>query len=311
LNKHIKIIVLLGTFILAVLAALPGCEKDANSSQSGLVNSASTAPIASPQLFRSDSFYLSVQLPPGWAVAEGPQSLARSNIEGYAAFNSWGQKDYWAHELTKGNTVSYDPQTIMSQIPSGGAYVVLEEIVGLAAPSGHEPAEYTLNDLNGLVTSHDWRQDSSSQAQVINFFKWGRLLQFYIACRPEASDSTVTALNSLLLSWKFDETLAGDPGWAFTITRRLLPEQVGPEKFPREGGTAWDQNIARTTQVEIRQDKTVHFRFVYYWNLQADTTPGPSITPSETNHWWEIEVPASGQAVLSAQGGTPLSDSTP
>jgi hypothetical protein len=237
---------------------------------------------------------------------EGPESLARSKIKGYVAFNSWGQKGFWAHELSKDNIEAYDPQTVISQVPRGGAYVVQDEIVTLAASPGNEPAEYTLNDLSGLIIPHDWRQDATSQAQSINFFKWGRLLQFYIACQSEASDSTVSALNNLLQSWKFDEILAGDPGWAFTIARQLLPTQVGPEKFPRKGGTTWDQTVVRATQVEVRQDKTVHFRFTYYWNLPAASTPGPSTTPSETYHWWEIEVLPSGKAVLSTQGGTAL-----
>jgi hypothetical protein len=102
--------------------------------------------------------------------------------------------------------------------------------------------------------------------------------------------------------------LAGDPGWAFTIARSLLPAQIKPEKFPRKGGIAWDYAVpaVRTAQVEVRQDKTVHFRFTYFWDLPADLTPGPISTPSETYHWWEIDVSASGQPVLTAQGGTPL-----
>jgi hypothetical protein len=311
-EKPYKLLVLLGAIILAVLAILPGCGREINSSQGGLTSNPAASPISKPQLFRSDSFYLSVQLPAGWAGVEGPESLARSKINGYVAFNSWGQEGFWARELSKDNIEAYDPQTIISQVPHDGAYLVLDEIVTLAAPPGNEPPEYTLNDLSGLTKPHDWRHDASSQAQSICFFKWGRLLQFYIACQSEASDSTVSALNNLLQSWKFDEILAGDPGWAFTIARQLLPAQVGPEKFPRKGGTTWDQTVARATQVEVRRDKTVHFRFNYYWNLPAASTPGPIGTPSETYHWWEIDVPASGQAVLSAQGGTPLpASSTP
>jgi hypothetical protein len=304
-KTNINMPVLLVSVILTIVMILPGCASEVNSSQRSPVRSLSASPTTDARVFRSAQFYLTLQLPRGWAGAEGPESLARSKIKGQVALNSWGQKDFWAREISKDNGEAYDPQTILSQVPSGGAYVVLDEIVTLAAPPGNESAEYTLNDLSGLITPHDWRQDASSQAQIVNFFKWGRILQFYIACRSDASDATVTALNNLLQSWKFDEILAGDPGWAFTLARQLLPEQVGPAKFPRKGGTAWDQNVARAMEVDVRQDKTVHFRFTYYWNLQA--TPGPSVTPSEIYHWWEIDVPASGQAVLSAQGGTPLS----
>jgi hypothetical protein len=307
MKSRINQLFLLVSIVLTVSVVLSGCARE-DLPQSSPINSLSASPTSNTQLFRSNQFYLSVQLSQGWAAAEGPESLARNKIKGYIALNSWGQKDFWAREMSKNNEEAYGPQEILSQVPDGGAYVVLNENVTLAAALGNEPPEYTLNDLSGLITPHDWRQDASAQAQSVNFFKWGRLLGFYIACRSDASDSTVSSLNSLLQSWKFDAILPGDPGWAFPITSSLLPAQVGPEKFPKKGGTAWDYTVpaVRTVGVEVRQDKTVHFRFTYFWNLPADLTPGPVATPSETYHWWEIDVLASGQPVLSAQGGTTL-----
>ncbi len=307
MKSRINLLFILVIIILIVSVVLPGCASE-DSAQVSPINSPPASPFLNPELFRSDQFHLTVQSPQGWTVAEGPESLVRSKIKGYAAFNSWGQKGFWAREMSVDNGVALNPQTIISQVPAGGAYVALVENVTLAAPPGNEPSEYALNDLSGLITPHDWRQDASAQAKIVSFFKWGRLLGFHIVCRTDASDDTVTALNSLLQSWEFDEILAGDPGWAFTIARQLLPAQVGPEKFSRRGGTGWDHAAAavRTTQIEVRPDKTVHFRFTYYWNWPDGLTPGPSTTLSHTYHWWEIDVLPSGEAVFSAQGGTPL-----
>jgi hypothetical protein len=305
---RVNLVVLLVGIILTLSVVLPGCASQ-DSAQISPVDSLAASPTSNTQLFRSDQFYFTIQLSQDWAVAEGPESLFQSKIKGYVAFNSWGLKGFWARAVETANGFTYGGEALLSQIPAGEAYIVLDENVSLAAPPDYEHPAYTLVDLSGLFTPHDWRQDASAQAQSFSLFKWDRYLVFYIACRSDASDSTVNELNHLLQSWKFDAILPGDPGWAFPIARSLLPAQVGPDKFPgKKGGTAWDYNVpaVRTTQVEVRQDKTVHFRFTYFWNLPADLTPGPVNTPSETYHWWEIDVLPSGKAVLYAQGGIPL-----
>ena len=67
-----------------------------------------------------------------------------------------------------------------------------------------------------------------------------------------------------------------------------------------------DENVARGTEVEVRPDKTVHFRFTYFWNLPSPPASGPDDSPSDTFHWWEIDVLPSGKAILSAEGGAPF-----
>ena len=143
-------------------------------------------------------------------------------------------------------------------------------------------------------------------AKFTNFYKWGRSLQLEIGCQARASDTTVAALNELLQSWRFDAAPAGDPGWAFTLARELLPEQVTPLKFRGQTTMAYDQIVARSSEVTVREDKTVHFRFTYYWNLPASPPPDSFDTPSDTYHWWEIDVSPGGKAVLIAQGGENL-----
>jgi hypothetical protein len=221
------------------------------------------------------------------------------------AFSSWGQAGFWAREVVEGNSHKYGPEIMMSQLPAGGAYVALVEINGPAIV-GESPPEYLPNDLGGLFTPHDWRQDGLPNAQFTSFYKWGRSLELEIGCKAEASYATVAALNELLQSWRFDAAPAGDPGWAFTLARELLPEQVTPLKFRGHSNIAYDQSVARSSEVNIREDKTVHFRFTYYWNLPATPASGSFDSPSETYHWWEIDVLPNGKASLLSQGGANL-----
>jgi hypothetical protein len=247
--------------------------------------------------------YLSVYVPPGWAAAEGPHSLAM-HIEGEIALNSWGQADFWAGEVRSGSTLTYSPATIMSRVPDGGAYVALVRVTGPPDASGRLPHEDTHNSLEGLVNAHDWRQDTSSEADVEEFYKWGRNLQLVVGCNIHAADKTLGQLNDLLASWQFDAIPAGDPGWAFSVARKLLPAQVGPAQFNSQTTMQYDQAVARKSEVDVRADRTVHFRFTYYWNVPP--SPADMNNPSTAYHWWEIDVPPTGKAVLTGQGGAPL-----
>jgi hypothetical protein len=287
-----KLIVWPGIILLAVLIVLSGCRGKENTATGN-------------RLFRSEEFYLSVQLPQGWAGAEGPEDLAKP-FEGQVAFNSWGEADFWAREVHSGDSSVYSRETVMSQIPDAGAYIALVQVINFNPPGLDSPEEYILNDLSGLIQPHDWRQDASSVAQFMDFYKWGRYLRLEVGCNAEASDATVAGLNDLLQSWEFDAIPAGDAGWAFTVARQLLPEQVEPNKFSSQSALYNDQITARKTQVEIRQDKTVHFRFTYYWGSPIPQDWGTIESPSYTYHWWEIDVFPSGQAVLLEQGGVPL-----
>ena len=119
------------TFLLALSlvsctsAELPGVEATSKESLSPVTASpGSLSPEPGGNFFHSDHSFLTVQLPEWWALAEGPEYLAKP-IEGQVAFNSWGQKDFWVHQAQSGNTYSYNPQIILSKVPAGGAYVAL------------------------------------------------------------------------------------------------------------------------------------------------------------------------------------------
>jgi len=85
-------------------------------------------------IFTSNKYYMSIQLPEGWAAAEGPEDIVSTgHLEGQVAFNNWGQANFWAHEIVMTSLVGYtsaeySEKTVMSQIPAGGAYVVLVRI---------------------------------------------------------------------------------------------------------------------------------------------------------------------------------------
>lgn len=272
------------------------------------VSTASDSPPSStecPGIFRSSQIYSIVQVPAGWGAADGPETLAKP-FEGQAAFNSWGEKDFWAREIRNYASLTYSVWTVKQQVPDDGAYMAIVQIYPPGGEVSDPPAEYTLNDLSGLCQPHDWREEAASGAHFIDFYKWRRFLRLEICCNAGASDATVDALNDLLQSWKFDEIPAGDPGWAFSAACQLLPAQVGPEKFSSWTSGRHDQTVVRNSQVEVLPDRTVHFRFTYFWNLPATPSPGTTDHPSETFHWWEIDVLPDGKAVLLAESGESL-----
>ena len=227
------------------------------------------------------------------------------HLQGQVAFNSWGEKDFWARAIRTGNSSEYSTATVMSQVPEGGVYVALARIQGPPRPPGDNPAEYALTDLSGLFEPHDWRREANQGAQFFQFYKWGRDLSIEIACSPKASGNTVSQLNDLLQSWRFDPIPVGDLEWAGTLARLLLPEQVEPLSFGiRSSWQSAPGNLARVTEAEVR-GRTVHFRFTYIWNLES-TGSIPAPIPAASSHWWEVDVLPTGEAVLVGQGGAPL-----
>jgi len=218
-------------------------------------------------VYHSEEAYLTVSLPGGWTAVEGAEYLAHP-FEGQVAFNSWGEKNFWAREVRIGSSSTYGPQTVMSQIPEGGAYVALVRIWGPPRPDDYDPLEYTLDDLGELCQPHDWRQNSTTDAQFIQFYKWGRDLRLEIACHPGASDETVDELNNLLVSWRFDTVPAGDIEWAGIQARKLLPEEVEPLKFSNRAGSRGDDGLDRVTEVETGENVMI-FRFTYQWDSSS------------------------------------------
>src|SRR3972149_1619895 len=79
-----------------------------------------------PGEFRSDRFFLTVRLPEGWVGVGGPERLSPLHLDGHVAFNSWGGEGFWAPAVeSPRGSFSYSPETVMSQMPEGGAYAVL------------------------------------------------------------------------------------------------------------------------------------------------------------------------------------------
>ncbi|MGD9142293.1 MAG: hypothetical protein PVG61_00440 [Dehalococcoidia bacterium] len=240
-------------------------------------------------LYHSEEGDLTVGLPDGWAAVEGPEYLAKP-FEGQVSFNSWGGNDFWASEIHSGNSFTYNPGTVIAQIPEGGAYVVLVRIWGPSRPDEYNPPEYTFDDISELCKPHDWRQDSAG-VQFFEFYKWGRDLRLEIACHPDASDETVAALNDLLVSWKFDTVPVGDLEWMGIQARKLLPEEVEPLKFSNRAGMRGDNGVGRVTEIETGENGMI-FRFTYRWD--------------SSSHWWSVQVSHDGDAFLTGEGGEPL-----
>ncbi len=204
--------------ILVSLSTLAGCASEsaitpASSNQVGPPrSSASGLPGATyvPSKFRSDKFYLTVNVPQGWGTAEGLEGLSvLGRHNGQVSFNSWGENGFWAREIQTGNSYLYGPDEVMRQIPEGGAYV---DLVWYSWPPHEGVPDYNLDDLSGLWKPHDLRQDTPTSFKRVDFFKWERHLLLGVYCSPLASDTTVAQLNDLLQSWKWDTLPAGDIG---------------------------------------------------------------------------------------------------
>jgi len=255
--------------------------------------------------FRSDQFHLTVTLPTGWAAAEGPANLARP-FTGLVAFNSWGKTGFRAKEVTTETSTRYSPESVLEQIPAGGAYVVLVHLSGgPVMPAEQYGPEYEPQDLGGLWSETNCREGQG--ATRIEFFKWGRFLSLEIYCDPDGSDETASAVNALLSSWRFDQTPIGDVGWAITAARRLLPPAIRPARFGLSPGvrqsSEQEDDVVRITRAEI-QGETVVVTFMYRWDEPLlDSGSESDACPPERCHWWKLEARPSGNVVLIEEGG--------
>lgn len=277
-----------------------------------LLPAACGTPTPEPIPFRSDRFHLEVVLPLGWAAAEGPEVLARP-FSGLVAFNSWGRPGFWAPEVRTANGATYGPQSILGQVPDGGAYVALIHFAGgpLVSWEDYGP-EYGRGDLGTLWQAHDCRD--AGGATWIDFSKWGRRLRLEVYCEAGATDATAAEVNELLASWRFDRVPVGDVGWATLQARELLPDSAHPEKFPLltdepvEGepmqSYAAGPVVTHLTSAEIQED-TVVVTFVLGWDEQEAGAMGAECL-SERCHWWRCEVRPSGEVVLIDEGGGAL-----
>lgn len=278
----------------------------------GLLVAACGTPTPEAAPFRSDRFNLGVSLPTGWQAAEGPTWLARPFL-GLVAFNSWGEAEFWAPEVTTEQGSTYSPQSILGQLPDGGAYVALIHFAGgpLVSWEDYGP-EYGRDDLGTLWQAHDCRD--ASGATWVDFSKWGRRLRLEVYCEAGATDATAAEVNEMLASWRFDRVPAGDAGWATLQARQLLPDSAHPEKFPLltnepvEGepmqSYATGPVVTYLTSAEIQEDRVV-VTFLLDWN-DRDAGEISAECSSERCHWWRFEARPNGEVVLVDEGGAAL-----
>jgi hypothetical protein len=278
---------------------------------------ATESPRAGARPFHLEALPLQVTLPAGWAVATGPAALGEG-FEGLVAFNNWGAAQEWVPAWPGGGPPDGGAYTRVWKLPPGGAYVALllrdEPPWGPAGPLRDRQER----DLAGLWQGEDCREVGRTYYKAggtawIPFDKWGRQLQLEVYCRGDASDETVAAVDALLSSWRFDEVLSQDAGWAVEAARRLLPDGVYRDGFPTVSRALVGRDVlsatlpeaadARSTRVEWQGD-TVLITFEYRWRAGLKyADPGQ---PYDFHHWWRYHTQPDGRVALSAEGGDPI-----
>jgi hypothetical protein len=268
-------------------------------------------PTPAPARFRSETHHLEAGLPESWAASEGPESLT-PHLEGLVAFNSWGQEGFWARQVetqtASGLSFSYSPEIILDQIPPGGAYAVLVHIAGgpPLAPEDYGP-EYERQDLGDLWAGWDCRETTPFSA---GFYKWGRSLRLEVYCKAGSSDETVSELDQVLDSWRFDRVPAGDVGWATVSARELLPPEANPRRFPILAGGPTesyiqDRDILWKTRADRLAGEVVVVTYSLGWDVPETGLVGGDCLP-ESCHWWQYEARPDGEVVLVEEGGAAL-----
>jgi hypothetical protein len=292
----------LGRLVLASVLVACGMRTPEETPSPTATRTPKLTPTAAPSVFRSEQYHLTVDLPLGWAAAEGPRLLAKP-YGGLVAFNSWGEHGFWATWIeTKsatGTSYWYDRDAVLSQLPDGGAYVVLIHEEGPFSPAEAYGPEYERQDLGGL-----------SLDTGAGFCKWGRRLRIEVYRHPHASAETSQALDALLQSWRFDRVPVGGTGWAILQARQLLPPEVEPLAFPlRDGRYAFSGSVVRSVQAEAAGD-TVLVTFTYRWDAPTRGVLSDDC-PSDRCRWWRFEARPSGEVVLVEEGGTGPPTPTP
>jgi hypothetical protein len=263
-------------------------------------------------VFHSDQFPMEVALPPGWAAAEGPKSLAPP-FTGVLALSSWGEADFWAPAITEADASTYWPLQALAQIPSGGAYVVLIADYGYASRVQEYGPEHESRELTSLWEPKDCRD--AGGASWVTFLKWGRLFRLEIYCPSDVSDATAAAVDSLVASWRFDRVFVRDPGWASVRARSLLPAEAHPEWFPVVSGASGDQDslqalwergtARRSTRAEMQGD-IVSVTFMLTRD-DSDPVAEDDDCPLDRCHWWRFEARPNDEVELMEEGGAALS----
>ncbi|MEA3377063.1 MAG: hypothetical protein U9R72_12795 [Chloroflexota bacterium] len=205
-----------------------------------LIVCACTKPPGERRHFRSDQFYLEATLPPGWAAAEGPTSLARP-FTGWVAFNSWGDADFWAPEVVteteQGIHASYGPEDVLGQLPPDGGYVVLSHLSGGPVRAAEEYGpEHERQDLGTLWEQSDCREgDTHPGASVAVTGFAGRA--FACTCAPPGSPADELERSTAVFAGKVtgvelpggDVISSADP---VEVTFRVFTVWKGPTRDP-------------------------------------------------------------------------------
>jgi hypothetical protein len=222
MKKKILIILILTISICSAIscnAVSPSISPIMPNVTSSIPITTTNLPAMSPTSVNSPSFItpplpqpfeISARLPAGWARNDKPvisrDPLGHGPIP-IIAFNSWGDIQYCAGYTQNGGNISYGLQTIMPQLKSGGAYIVMNEQTYF--PGGiisSLPPEYTPNDLSGLhdYFTSSWFPFSDPPISVgSDFYKRCHFLDIWILCTSNASKTIVQQLNDLLNNWRF------------------------------------------------------------------------------------------------------------
>jgi hypothetical protein len=252
--------------------------------------------------FHSEQFHLSVDVPVGWAIVEGPETIHRRR-DALIALNNLGRKDFWVQAHETSSSSSYGPPEIRAQLPDGAVYV--EIAWSWAPPSPPEQyREMEAQDLAAIRDTGRWQVTPFAVGELTSYYlhfqKWGYDWEVMLYLSEPVEERTREQAMAILDSIHFDPVAPDFESWAISVARLHLPSQVHPEAFPYRASWQGFQEGFRRAMSEPGKDGFV-VTFEYSWDGTMNDTCDPG-----TCHRWIYRVAETGEVTLiEEQGATP------
>jgi hypothetical protein len=253
-KRSLSLAVLLSTGILAVF------------------NSADGQTNASPQwlTFTNAEHHFHFQYPAAWKVNGSPPMMGMHQVV-LVSLNSMGVADF---NIWPAGVGEFGPAQIKQQLPAGAVYLDVSQS-GFPGPRfGNGIKEMEANDLSEPLKIAKEDDSQGIIEQALSFNKWGQFWDVTIFMRPPVTAQLRQTVKQILESFRFDGKPAGDPVWAISEARKLLPPEADPEKFTQQGGNNHYYTSARKDEngMIVTFEKNLDGQPKKTWYFRVTTT---------------------------------------